>query len=360
MSEFARAEALRRAPEGRAQVASREEAGHAQKAAEPRRLALEFLRGERQLSDAVLVGLHQELVDPQLIGRIVRAQTAGARLASGLAPGGLKDGRSMRQLLADPAFDWGGADRERPERQSADREPAIGPESGTAAHTLGGLPHPGLEHKPQEESEWQRLVTNVLGLIPLERLPRVIRLARAQAWPELVSELGELGIDAYHSAELIEIASAKLGQHAIATTAEGAARTLVPVAAMAFWVKGLIEVGRAHEAGDAQAMAVNYAQAFAEVLVAALCDGRAAAFESSGIPELDEARGRARAEAFAALSRMSPTERAIAAARLRAESQDPGNARRAIAEDLLRRAGYEGLVFHRRTEEEQRAEGGVR
>jgi len=51
----------------------------------------------------VMVGLHQTLLDPQLVARVIDAGKRGARLAAEVgAPG-----RSPRQLVTDPRFDWG-------------------------------------------------------------------------------------------------------------------------------------------------------------------------------------------------------------------------------------------------------------
>src|SRR5262245_11097745 len=72
-------------------------------AAVPSALALAFLTGKSELSDAALVGLHQTLVAPALVARVVSASKAGARLAANVDV----QGKSLRQVVQDAAFDWG-------------------------------------------------------------------------------------------------------------------------------------------------------------------------------------------------------------------------------------------------------------
>ncbi len=72
----------------------------------PRAAALAFLTRRGELTDAAVVGLHQQLVNPGLVYRIVAAGRRGARLAAGVA---VKPGAELRRLVRDPAFDWGAA-----------------------------------------------------------------------------------------------------------------------------------------------------------------------------------------------------------------------------------------------------------
>src|SRR5262245_27323121 len=65
--------------------------------------ALAFLQGRGKLTQSALLGLHKAVVVPSLITRIIKASEAGARLAAGVNPGG----KTLRQIIHDPAFDWG-------------------------------------------------------------------------------------------------------------------------------------------------------------------------------------------------------------------------------------------------------------
>src|SRR4051812_43423471 len=54
-------------------------------------------------SDAAAVGLHRELVAPELVQRVLAAARAGARLGAAVP----WRGRTLRQIVDSPQFDWG-------------------------------------------------------------------------------------------------------------------------------------------------------------------------------------------------------------------------------------------------------------
>lgn len=85
-----------------------------------------FLSGKVGPTTAALIGLHQGLLSPDLVGRIIAAQKRGARLGAAIDP----RGKTLQQIVRNPAFDWG--DGERVAGQ------ATGGGEGGAAQALSG------------------------------------------------------------------------------------------------------------------------------------------------------------------------------------------------------------------------------
>jgi hypothetical protein len=100
------------------------DSGDAGAATGPAQLAARFLVGKAGLSDGVVVGLHQALIDPQLVARVIAASKRGALLGAGLGT----PGRSLRHMIADPRFDWG---------QSSGADGAAGDAGAAAAGDAG-------------------------------------------------------------------------------------------------------------------------------------------------------------------------------------------------------------------------------
>ena len=97
-------------------------------------MALRFLRGELPLTNNVLVGLHQQLIVPSLIGRIVEASRKGAGLAKQVKT----QGRSLRQIVEDSDFEWNPPSEARVEREENAATDWVEPERGEA--------EPGARH----------------------------------------------------------------------------------------------------------------------------------------------------------------------------------------------------------------------
>ncbi len=97
-----------------------------------------FLRGGTDLTSPVLVGLHQALIDPILVGRVVTAWRQGASLGRNL-PAEL----GAAQMVHDPRFDWGVS-----EPAGTAGPPALTPDR--EAVTAAPPPSPGAAAPPGE------------------------------------------------------------------------------------------------------------------------------------------------------------------------------------------------------------------
>jgi hypothetical protein len=134
----------------------------------------------------------------------------------------------------------------------------------------------------------------------------------------------------------------------------GASAGALVLAPIAFAYRGLLALHDAHEAGLAQAMCIGYAQTWARVFAAGVCRGVAESVTIDHVDEqLDEARRRGRHDAFAALGTLNPERARALGKRLLEELGQEAAVRNALAEQILRGANYEGLVFHERTPAER-------
>ena len=144
-------------------------------------------------------------------------------------------------------------------------------------------------------------------------------------------------------AELFEGETAK----AVSFAAKGASQLSLPFMMTGFVVKAFIELVKAHEAGDQQAVAANYAQTWAEIVANRLYNGTLQECRDAGIPALNAARQRAQQDAFAMLIALNQSGDQLAelAAAMKKQYGNEGNAKRALETELMSRAGYEGLKF---------------
>lgn len=70
----------------------------------PQNQAMNFITGKGAATSSVMVGLHQGLVDARLVHKLMAASRSGAKLAAGLQVAG----KSLRQVVNEPGFDWDG------------------------------------------------------------------------------------------------------------------------------------------------------------------------------------------------------------------------------------------------------------
>jgi hypothetical protein len=311
-----------------------------------------FLRRELQPTDQVKVGLHQGLIVSTLVGRVLKAYASGARLAVEVP----KEVRAPRRMVEHHAFDWGEAG---PEPMRADREAALGPE-GKARPAARVLDRAALGRlvgrRIAGESPLSELRQHLIDMmVPLGCLPRLLDLARRGDWVAFADQLSDSVIEQQHGAELWAEIAEWLGQHAVAEVATEAATWGQMLAVAAFTVKGLCEIGHAHAAGRAQALAANYASGWAATFTAALIERAVPRLPATGDPDLDDARRRGRADALSTLGQLGPSACLQLARSLTSALKEESNIERALAEEVLRRAGYEGLVFHERSPVERSA-----
>jgi len=67
-----------------------------------RKEAMRYLKRGGKPTNAAVVGLHQGLADPQLARKVIAAGHAGAPLAVNVPT----DGKTLRQVVGDPKFEW--------------------------------------------------------------------------------------------------------------------------------------------------------------------------------------------------------------------------------------------------------------
>jgi peptidoglycan hydrolase-like protein with peptidoglycan-binding domain len=193
----------------------------------------------------------------------------------------------------------------------------------------------GLTGGPELESPWLKAAM----------APAIVEYLREGDYAEAVKTLAQ----SFSPAEVLEgltMACEKLGLH----EAVGALQKLAPLGAaatvgleMVLWTyDGLVSIGEAHERGDRDSRIAIYAGAFAESFLHGDGAGGAAGAVTG---EQREAFERGRKDGAATAGRTGELAPVIGKSLLKKYGSEH-NAKQAIVDELLQRAGFSGIRLH--------------
>ena len=158
---------------------------------------------------------------------------------------------------------------------------------------------------------------------------------------EAVGHFVQGGVGLHHAFELVEKLALVGGEHVamgpggVALIALGLTITETTLA--------LSAIADAHSGGERDGAMYKYAEVYSKLVANAVFDGALVRPEREVLPYLDEARGRAVHDAFETLRTLGG--RGLVDA-LKQELGTPTNARRALMDAVLTRAGVRGLINH--------------